>query len=739
MSTGGILPLKNAVAQSDIDMAHHSLLNFDVTGLLPSVVNAGLDKDIYIAKRTDSAVGHGTAIDPFDGSTQALLDAKLLALYNGGVNGLRIHLGAGIFTTRGTVNGWLARQHWKIIGAGRDVTILQFDATYSPSAAQQIGLIQSSSAVDGDGIEISDITLDCNSQNVTGATANSDKNFKIFGCYLYGSNNVYRNVRVRNAFGSFVNNLECFDLGIEGIAAVAAKNNKAINCIAETPRGNYHCGILCAANPAGGATPIGYANSAISCFVSGYSAATGVSVGISANTIIDCVADTCARGFRWEPADDLKIIGNKVLNNSFACIDIEDTTGANNVLIQGNTLEMRDDGHEWGIFSGGGGTDKNFIIDANTFLIKAGAGGATISPFNLELATGQGYSITNNKFATSGLTYTGLPTDFYSNGNRTLAGAKISALPDAQITDLYDDNGKLVIQHSSTTNAVNYWQAINSATGSNPILAAVGTDTDIAASISPKGAGQIFLNGSAGLRVVGPIQLVTNSDASVANGRLYFSTDQNYLAYKDSGGTVRILKTTVAGGTIDSTSNPLKGDGSGNAVAATTSGTGAVALVNTPTLITPILGVATATSVNKVVFTAPSTAATVTFDGDSKSYAMPDITTKIGFRHIPQNSQSVAYTTVLTDSGKNIYHPASDNNTRIFTIDSNANVAYPLGTILVFTNMAAANLTVAITSDTMTLIGTGTTGSRTVAQYGRLVAEKIETTQWLATPVANVT
>lgn len=41
-------------------------------------------------------------------------------------------------------------------------------------------------------------------------------------------------------------------------------------------------------------------------------------------------------------------------------------------------------------------------------------------------------------------------------------------------------------------------------------------------------------------------------------------------------------------------------------------GTGALVFANTPTLVTPVLGVATATSVNKVAFTAPAAAATLT-------------------------------------------------------------------------------------------------------------------------------
>src|SRR6185312_6195265 len=57
-----------------------------------------------------------------------------------------------------------------------------------------------------------------------------------------------------------------------------------------------------------------------------------------------------------------------------------------------------------------------------------------------------------------------------------------------------------------------------------------------------------------------------------------------------------------------------------------------------------------------------------------------------GRASVDQNSQSANYTTVLGDAGKHIYHPSGDNNARTFTIDSNANVAYPVGTTITFVN-----------------------------------------------------
>ena len=108
-----------------------------------------------------------------------------------------------------------------------------------------------------------------------------------------------------------------------------------------------------------------------------------------------------------------------------------------------------------------------------------------------------------------------------------------------------------------------------------------------------------------------------------------------------------------------------------------------------------------------------------------------DGTDAVGFRNVPIASKSAAYTTVLADSGKVIFHPSTDANARTFTIDSNANVAYALGTVLTFINMTSQAVTVAITSDTLYLAGTGTTGSRTLAQYGMASAIKMTSTTWI--------
>ena len=108
-----------------------------------------------------------------------------------------------------------------------------------------------------------------------------------------------------------------------------------------------------------------------------------------------------------------------------------------------------------------------------------------------------------------------------------------------------------------------------------------------------------------------------------------------------------------------------------------------------------------------------------------------DGTDAVGFRNIPQNSQSAAYTLVLADAGKHIFHPSGDANARTYTIPANSSVAYPIGTAVTFVNMTAEVVTIAITSDTMYLAKDGTTGSRSLAQYGSATALKITSTNWL--------
>lgn len=119
--------------------------------------------------------------------------------------------------------------------------------------------------------------------------------------------------------------------------------------------------------------------------------------------------------------------------------------------------------------------------------------------------------------------------------------------------------------------------------------------------------------------------------------------------------------------------------------------------------------------------------------GPGSGFTFPVSGASLGYLGMPQNSQSASYTLVLSDSGKSIYHPAADTTARTYTIPAASAVAYPIGTTINFVNMTAEVVTIAITSDTMYLGGSGATGSRSLAQYGIANAMKLTSTTWIIT------
>lgn len=175
------------------------------------------------------------------------------------------------------------------------------------------------------------------------------------------------------------------------------------------------------------------------------------------------------------------------------------------------------------------------------------------------------------------------------------------------------------------------------------------------------------------------------------------------------GSSGQVMQTNGAGllslGNVSLTSAvtgtlPVANGGTG---VTTSTGSGNLVLSTSPTLTTPILGTPTSGNLSNC-----------TADG----------TNAVGYLVIPQNAQTGSYTLVLADAGKHIYH-ASGAGAATYTIPAASSVAYPIGTAITFINLSATSISIAITTDTMYLSSAGTTGTRTLAQYGSATAIKV--------------
>jgi hypothetical protein len=157
---------------------------------------------------------------------------------------------------------------------------------------------------------------------------------------------------------------------------------------------------------------------------------------------------------------------------------------------------------------------------------------------------------------------------------------------------------------------------------------------------------------------------------------------------------------------------PITSVGAATSIASQT-GTGTKFVMdNTPTLITPVLGVATATSVNgttiptsKTLVATDSTTYVVpsqtgnsgkylTTDGTTSSWGTVDLSTKQDAL-LTTNAQAASYTLVLADSGDLVeMSNASANN---LTVPLNSSVAFPVGAQIHILQTGAGQTTVVAT------------------------------------------
>ena len=337
-----------------------------------------------------------------------------------------------------------------------------------------------------------------------------------------------------------------------------------------------------------------------------------------------------------------------------------------------------------------GGTGQTSFTDGQ--LLIGNTTGNTLTPATL--TAGSGVTITNGSGA--------ITVAFTGPG----AGSVTSVDVSGGTTGLTTSGGPITssgtVTLAGTLAVANGGTSLTTLTANNVIL---GNGASAPTFVAPSTSGNVLTSNGTTWASTAPASSGTVTSASVVSANGF-------------AGTVATATTTPAITVSTSITGVLKGNGT--AISAATAGTdyvtptGTETLTNktltSPTLTTPVLGTPSS-----------GTLSSCTVDG----------TDKVGFLNIPQNSQSAAYTLVLADAGKHIFHPSTDANARTFTIPANSSVAYALGTAITFINMTAAVVTIAITTDTMYLSSAGTTGSRSLAQYGSATAIKMTSTTWL--------
>ena len=100
------------------------------------------------------------------------------------------------------------------------------------------------------------------------------------------------------------------------------------------------------------------------------------------------------------------------------------------------------------------------------------------------------------------------------------ASSEVAIIAGNNSVSVAGTGGALIGQFAHQASAVNYWQVLNSATGSALQLVAAGTDTDIDLRFTPKGAGAVRFGTH-----------TSSSDTAVSG----------YITIKDAGGTERKL------------------------------------------------------------------------------------------------------------------------------------------------------------------------------------------------------
>lgn len=297
----------------------------------------------------------------------------------------------------------------------------------------------------------------------------------------------------------------------------------------------------------------------------------------------------------------------------------------------------------------------------------------------------------------------GTATAFYSTGTQTMASDVTASL-------ILLDNTKTMTAAATRTVSANLLKIAPtySITGTlASIYNLTGATATVARTISNASS-----SASSGLTVTGDVLVLSNTLGSNTNA----VTDSSHIltlnqAYASASGDVLSIVNSGTGAYINAGSTAFVVSKAGHitleGVTSTgATGTGKFVFDGTPTLVTPILGVATATSINKVTITAPATSSTLTIaDGKTLTVSQTMTLTSGGTSSVitfPNATDTVGgLGTTQTWTSQNKFNNIIDVNNAV-TVASNAGTVPITFRLNTFTNSSAA--TMAITMATSSAV-----------------------------------
>ena len=129
--------------------------------------------------------------------------------------------------------------------------------------------------------------------------------------------------------------------------------------------------------------------------------------------------------------------------------------------------------------------------------------------------------------------------------NKTLTAPKI-----ADGGFIADANGNQLVVFQTTGSAVNELEITNNASGSNPILAATGDDTNIGIALTPKGTGEIVI-GAANLNYAGTAVTSTGAELNLVDGITAGTVSASLAVIVDSNKDITGFRNVTLSGELD--------------------------------------------------------------------------------------------------------------------------------------------------------------------------------------------